>query len=93
MEREGWLTNEGIPDREDALSHGFGGECWVCISGEKWGNWFNWDEVMLSLLGTRLGSVWDIYQQFDKGIHLGSTWKSEEIHLRWSKGDYIGSEW
>lgn len=59
MEREGWLTNEAIPDKEDPLSHGFGGECRVCTSGEKWGDRFNWDEVMLSLLGIRLGRVWN----------------------------------
>lgn len=46
MEREGWLTNEGISDRKDTLSHGFGGECWICISGKKRGDWFDWDEVM-----------------------------------------------
>lgn len=59
MEREGWLTNEGFSYMEDILSHGFGGECWACISGGKWGDWFNWDEVMLSLLVIGLGRLWD----------------------------------
>lgn len=92
MEREGWLTNESIPDSEDTLSHGFRGECWVCPSGERWRDWFNWDEVMLSLPWTRLGGV--------MALETSGIWRSNYFGIqvkKWVdsfelKGDYTGSE-